>query len=233
MRTTILFSTLAFTALVNAQERIEGLAGMNAPARTAVQPVEKPSAEAAVSATASYNNALDRLAAGDAQGAIADLEQVLLVQPRDAYALLGRAEAYTAAGEPERATSDLWSALSIQPRGPVAERALLRLGQNAMDEGDPRTAEILFDRYVNIAPYDARAWCHRGIARTALRDNDRALDDMNKAIALDPNLDIAHVNKAIILLRLGFRQEGCASLQQAHDLGDLSTEELLLIHCDR
>lgn len=234
MRTITILTATAFGLLLNAQDP-SAIAGMSA-SRTGTQTstlLSAPAAGNAAAATVIYNRAIDHLANGDMNAAIMDLDEVLVLQPRDAYALLGRADAYTKLGEKERALADLWNVLGIQARGPVAEQALLKLGQNAMNEGDPRSAEILFDRYVNIAPYDALSWCHRGIAKSALRQNDAALEDLDKAIDLDPQLDKAHVNKGLILLRMGFRQEGCASLQLAHDLGDLTTQEMLLIHCDR
>ena len=58
------------------------------------------------------------------------------------------------------------------------------------------------------------------------------LKDLDKAITIDPTLDQAHVNKAIILFRMERRQEACDALHQAHDMGDRSVEELMLIYCD-
>ncbi len=229
MKILITLAALAVSPILFAQYSTGDLAGVEAKA----DDQRTPAPSIAEAATDHYNLAMERLQAGDARGALADLDRAITLQPRDAFALLSRSEAYFNLGENERAIADLWNILGIQTRGPVAEQALLRLGQNAMENSDPRSAEILFDRYVKIAPYEALPLCHRGIARAALHQNDLALEDLERAIELDPMLDKAHVNKAIILLRMGFRQEGCASLQQAHDLGDLSTQQMLLIHCDR
>lgn len=171
--------------------------------------------------------------AGDHQGAVEVYNELIERDPRNAAALWARSESYVQLGEQHRAETDLWNILGIHQRGAYAERAFLKLGEHSMANNDPRSAEIFFDRYVRIAPEEPQAWCKRGIARMALHQDEEALDDLQQAIALDPYLDLAHVNKALVLLRMGFRQEGCAALQLAHDLGDLSTEEMLLIHCDR
>ncbi len=179
------------------------------------------------------HDAMEALAAGDVQGGIMLLDQLIAEQPRNATALLARADAYEMAGEPHRAVTDRWSVLGSYPTGPFAERALHDLGTRALLDGELRSAEILLERAVKIAPHNAQAWCDRGMLKAAYHKNEEALEDLETAVQLDPLLDKAHVNKGLILLRMGFRQEGCASLLQAHDLGDLSTEEMLLIHCDR
>ena len=230
MKTKTLIFAIAFPGLAIAQAPRAEMAGMSATRTTEKAEADAAAAERSASA---YRTALDLLSSGYAQASIDQLEQVLVADPRDAHALLVRADAFAVLGQIDRADDDLWRVLGIRATGPAAERALLRLGQHAYDEGDISTAQILFDRYVQIAPYDAKAWCHRGMAYTALRNDEAALEDLEHALDLDPQLDKAHVYKGIILLRMGFRQEGCASLQMAHELGDLSTEEMLLIHCDR
>jgi tetratricopeptide (TPR) repeat protein len=208
---------------------------LNAQEETAavLRPATTPAAITTPVEAASADAGKMKIAAGDLRGAIETYDEVLIRDPRNTAALLSRSETYVMLGEHHRAETDLWNILGVQQKGPYAERAFLKLGENALAANDPRTADILFDRYVRIAPEDALAWCKRGMARMALHQDEEALDDLEKAIQLDPQLDVAHVNKAMILLRMGFRQEGCAALQFAHDLGDLSTEELLLIHCDR
>ena len=228
MRTILTVAILFAAQIASAQSPSSEIAGVNARTND-----RRSDYTAAATATDHYDLGVYRLKAGDAPGAITELDRAIALQPRDAFALLSRSEAYFSLGENERAIADLWNILGIRTRGPVAEQALLRLGQNAMENSDPSSAEILFDRCVKIAPYTALPLCHRGIARAALHQNDLALEDLDRAIEIDPMLDQAHVNKAIILLRMGFRQEGCASLQQAHDLGDFSTQQMLLIHCDR
>ena len=43
----------------------------------------------------------------------------------------------------------------------------------------------------------------------------------------------AYVQQAMVLLRMDRVQDACHALHTARDLGDRSTEELILIHCDK
>ena len=45
-------------------------------------------------------------------------------------------------------------------------------------------------------------------------------------------LDQAHVQRALALFRMDRKQEGCHALSMAHDLGDRSVEELMMIYCE-
>ena len=103
----------------------------------------------------------------------------------------------------------------------------------AMEEKDLPSALMHYERLVRIAPHNALAWCDRGIARNQLHDDDGAIADLEKAIELDPTLDQAYVHLAVVLFRQDRKQEGCYALHQAHDLGDRTVEELMLVHCDR
>ena len=124
-------------------------------------------------------------------------------------------------------------------------RRLFRLAR-AVVRNDAEAEDIVQETYVRaftkLETFRGDARFSTWLARIALNEAlgwlrqqrpSAPLEDLERAIELDPQMDKAHVSKAIILLRMGFRQEGCASLQMAHDLGDLSTEQMLLIHCDR
>lgn len=180
-----------------------------------------------------YYRAVNKMVLGDNEGALQDLDQLLLMEPRDVHAMLRRAEVQRMRGEEQKASSDLHRVLGLHANGPAAEHALFELGRLAMEQGDLPAALGHYDRLVSIAPYNAMAWCNRGIARKALMADAEAITDLEKAIELDPTIDQAYVDLGLVLLRQGRKQEGCYALQQAHDLGDRSVEELLLVHCDR
>lgn len=184
-------------------------------------------------AKAWYYRAVSRLVQGDHTGALSDLDHLIAMEPADVHALLRRAEVFNATNAKAEAKSDLHKVVGLNANGPAAEHALFELGRMAMEENDLPTALRHYDRLVNIAGYNAMAWCDRGIVRSALRDDDRAIADLEKAIEIDPTLDQAYAQLAIVLFRQDRRQEGCYALQQAHDLGDRSVEELMLLHCDR
>lgn len=236
MRTILLASLLLVRGIAMAQGPGDDmLAGMSA-----LRKEDHPTAESAFSravvsepsnAKTWYYRGVNRLSAGDAQGALNDLDQALKLAPDDVHSLLRRAEARTQLGAEQMATTDLRRVIDLRPTGPAAEHALLQLGNFAMAKNDLVAAKGFYDRLVSIAPLNAFGWCDRGIVLAAMHMDDDALVDLDKAIEIDPTLDQAHVNKAIILFRMDRRQEGCFALQQAHDLGDTSVEELMLIYC--
>ena len=180
-----------------------------------------------------YYRAMNRMVIGDNEGALEDLDHLIAMEPSDVHAMLRRAEVYRIKGDDRSANADLYRVLGIHINGPAAEHALFELGRIAMEANDLPNALAHYDRLVNIAPYNALAWCDRGIARNVIHDDDKAIADLEKAIELDPTLDQAYVNLAIVLFRQDRMQEGCHALQQAHDLGDRTIEELLTAHCGR
>lgn len=180
-----------------------------------------------------YSRAVDRLERGDAFGALQDLDRVLEREPRDTQALMRHAEAQRTIGKSQSAKTDLYRVLGIEARGSNTESALFELGRIAMDEKDLPTALAHYDHLVAIAADNAQAWCDHGKALSMIRDDDRAITDLEKAIELDPALDEAYVELAMILFRQGRKQEGDHMLQQASDLGDRSVEELMMVRSDR
>lgn len=180
-----------------------------------------------------YYRAVNRLVMGDNEGALQDLDHLLLIEPADVHAMLRRAEVYRVLGDDQRANSDLHRVLGFHSVGPAAEHALFELGRIAMAEDDLPMAFAHYDQLVGIAPYNAMAWCDRGIAYSALLADDNAIADLERAIELDPTLDKAYVALANVYFRQGRKQEGCYALQQAHDLGDRTVERSLLVNCDQ
>lgn len=235
MRTLTAPLLLAATTLC-AQADHDMLAGMSAMRQqdhtAAEQAFSKAVATAPADLKAWYYRAVNRIGMGDLDGALLDLDQALAIDPLDAHSLLRRAEVRSRKGADLAATADLHRVLAARPTGPAAEHALLHLGHFAMGRRDYAEAKALYDRLIAIAPYNAFGWCDRGITLAAMHQHDEALADLDRAVELDPTLDQAHVQRALVLFRMDRKQEACAALHQAHDLGDRSVEEMLLIHCE-
>lgn len=180
-----------------------------------------------------YYRAVNRQQSGDHSGALADLERSLTLDATDVHALLRRAESHIALGQHTQALPDLERILAIRPTGPAAEHALFLIGAQQVAREDRVSAKQTYDRLVSIAPLDAQAWCNRGIVLASMHMDAPALADLEKAVTLDPMLSEAYVQLALVLFRMDRVQEACHALHSAHDLGDQSTEELILIHCDQ
>lgn len=235
MKASILLASVAFSTSLVAQSDDALLAEMSSSKKaehSVLSQFDRAVAASPTSAAAWYDRAEARYAKGDNEGALKDLDHVSKLEPYDTYAILLRADILSAAGKDQMATNELHRILGLDPKGPVAEEALMELGRIALHQNELPKALVHFNRLLDLAPYNAVAWCERGKAYAALLDDENAIADMQKALDLDPSLDQAYANLAAVYFRQGRKLEGCFALHQAHDLGDLSVERLLLVHCE-
>ncbi|MBK8499278.1 MAG: tetratricopeptide repeat protein [Flavobacteriales bacterium] len=228
---------LISSTLVQAQNADgDMLAGMSALRNEDHKKAEEAFTRAALADPANaktwYYRGVTRLGSNDLVGAVQDFDQALSLEPDDVHSLLRRAEVRARQGAEATATKDLLKILELRPTGPSAEHALLHLGHFAMAKNDLPAAKSCYDKLIAIAPYNAFGWCDRGIVLGAMHQDDEALADLERALDLDPTLDQAHVQKAVVLFRMDRKQEGCEALHQAHDLGERSVEEMMLIYCE-
>lgn len=209
---------------------------------TAMRIDDRPQAEAAFTIAVDrapddlrtwYYRGVNRLAVGNAEGALADMERVLELAPDDAHGLLRHAEAQAMLGATAEARLDLARLLEVQPTGPAAEQALETLGGFSLAEGDLRGAYAHFDRMVGIAPYSAQALARRGSVLAALGRDVEALEDLELAVDRDASLSVAYAEIGVVLINMGRKQEACHALYQAHSMGERSVEEMLMVHCDK
>lgn len=230
---TCLLALSALTTYAQGGEMLAGMSAMRAQKHSeAEEAFSRAVAIAPMDMKAWYYRAVNRIGMNDFGGALKDLDQALTLSPDDAHALLRRAEVKQELGAEHSALADLARILSVRPTGPAAEHALLQLGSYAMSRMDYAGAKAHYDQLVLIAPYNGMGWCNRGIALSAMHEDDLALADLDRAVEIDPTLDQAHLQRAIVLLRMNRKQEACAALHEAHDLGNREVEEMLLIYCE-
>lgn len=184
-------------------------------------------------ARAWYYRGLSRDASGDHAGALSDLDRALLLDPGDANMLLRRADVLLNLDRPTEARRDLEQVLSRYPTGPIAIHALFSLGHAGVISGNHEEALAAYDRLLDLAPNDARAYCDRGIVLGHLQRHTDALTDLGRSIQLDASLQQAYVARALALIALDRKADACPDLVKAVELGDPSVQELLLIYCDR
>lgn len=236
MKTIILPSALLLATLAHAQGGDDMIAGMSALRKQdhvkAEESFTRAVTEAPDDMKAWYYRAVNRIGMGDVGGALKDLDRALALEPNDAHSLLRRAEVKARMGAEHSAIADLHHLLASRPTGPAAEHALLHLGHFAMGRKDLMAAKAHYDKLISIAPYNAFGWCDRGIVNAILLQDDDALADLDRAIELDPTLDQAHLQRATVLLRMDRKQDACEALHTAHQLGNQSVEEMLLIYCE-
>jgi tetratricopeptide (TPR) repeat protein len=128
----------------------------------------------------------------DWEGALADFNQVLAMDPKSAAAYNLRAKARQARGDVDGAIKDYTSALDIDPT--LAEayngRGNARAAKNDLDN-----AINDFTQAVRLDPTLASAYDARGNAKTAKEDLEGAISDYTQALTLDPTMASAYSDR--------------------------------------
>ena len=114
--------------------------------------------------------------------ALSDYAAAISLKPTRPEAYLGRGILMLNHGAPERALPDFGRAIELDPKSVPARfnrgMAFLQLGQNELAEAD-------FSGVIGRNPRDAGAYLQRGRARAAM-GSDKAINDLDRAIALEP-----------------------------------------------
>lgn len=159
----------------------------------------------AAAALATAEAALER---GDPTGAEAILSRTIESGLATADVLALRAAARQTRGDLDGARRDLDAAIALAPDRADPYQARAEIAER---RGDLAAAVADLDAAVARAPGDPRGYVERGqaIARTAVGDvalYQRALDDVNRALALDAGYGPARLGRVRILLdRAAFR----------------------------
>jgi tetratricopeptide (TPR) repeat protein len=138
-----------------------------------------------LTANALTSRGLARYEKGDIDGAVADWERAIRINPGLAAAYLDRGCARYAKGDAQGALADWNRAIQINPH--LAE-AYCNRGGLRQKLGDLEGAFADLDKSIALDRHDARAYCNRGYAWIEKRDFDRAIADFNTASELNPRL---------------------------------------------
>jgi len=120
--------------------------------------------------------------------AIADVEGVLALAPRDAQAMNELGILRADAGETERALDSFRRAVALEPG---YARAWNNVGNAERAAGNLEAAETAFARATAVDPSYALAWANLGAIRRERGDVDGADAALTRALALDPNQRVA------------------------------------------
>jgi tetratricopeptide (TPR) repeat protein len=134
--------------------------------------------------------------------ALAEINQALTQDPKDAETYNRRGGIYTLQGHYAQAVADFAKALELKPRYAKAyyNRALAYYYQGKYDQ-----AINDLTKAIELKPKDVASYNNRGLAYMQKGNYDRAIDDFNVATILNPKLADAYFNKAVSCEKVGRR----------------------------
>ncbi|MBP5974644.1 tetratricopeptide repeat protein [Brasilonema sp. CT11] len=151
----------------------------------------------------------------DYQGAIADYNQALLINPNNPDAYFGRSKAYYYLKNYPAALEDVNKILQLSPKNAnvYSNRGLLRY-----ESGDKQAALADYNSAIQLDPKYASAYNNRGVLRYESGDKQAALADYNSAIQLDPKYAPAYTYRGILRKQSGDKQAALADFNSAIQL---------------
>ncbi|HEY9692183.1 MAG TPA: tetratricopeptide repeat-containing serine protease family protein [Oculatellaceae cyanobacterium] len=135
---------------------------------------------------------LDKVAKGDYNGAIADYDRAIKLNPNLAEAYNNRGLARSKQEDYNGAIADYNRAISLNPN---LVEAYNNRGLTRSKQQDFMSAIADYDRAIKLNPKLAEAYNNRGLARSKQQDFNGAIADYDRAISLNPNLAEAYANR--------------------------------------
>lgn len=128
-------------------------------------------------------------------------------------ALVEQAQQAGSEAEGRRVTNAMWALWAEAPDARAQE--MLDRGLRARAALDFETAVAAFDALVAYCPDYAEGYNQRAFVNFLRRDHGAALDDLERAVALDPDHLAARAGLALTLQALGRIKAGQAMLREA------------------
>jgi Flp pilus assembly protein TadD len=176
------------------------------------------------SADAYFYRAFTKGDLGDNQGAIADYNQAIAINPQIAAAYGNRGIAKSALGDQQGAIDDYNQVIAINPQDAKAYRAR---GSAKSALGDKQGAIADYNKAIAINPQNATGYVGRGLTKSALGDKQGAINDYNQAIAINPQDAEAWAARGISKSQLGDRLGACEDARKSASLGSSVAQRLL------
>ncbi|MGI8821285.1 MAG: tetratricopeptide repeat protein [Chthoniobacterales bacterium] len=149
---------------------------------TPAGPIQGSSHEPAAAAIAAFNRGKAKAEKGDLDGAIADYDRAIQLNPKDAAIYNNRGLAKQEKGDLDAAIVDFNRALQLNPKDAVA---CSNRGNAKRDKGDLDGAILDYNRAIGFDPKYAYSYYDRGLAKKQKSDLDGAIADYNRVIELD------------------------------------------------
>ncbi|MFE5035387.1 tetratricopeptide repeat protein [Streptomyces sp. NPDC056683] len=194
--------------------RADALARDGAPER-ALEEYEHALALDPALVRAHRGRAVTRGATGDYEGALADLDRVLELEPDNPWNVILRGEHHRLARHHDEAVADLTEGIR---RDPASEFAWASRGAAHERHGDLDTALADFERALGLKPDYAWALARRSRVWRGLGDPARRLADLDRALALQPDWAWGRCERGDALRVTGRDEEALADYDRALEL---------------
>ena len=175
-----------------------------------------------------YNRGDLRLVTGDREGAFADFDYVLELDPESVEALVSRAGLHLEDGDISAARRDVTAGLLLDGDNPYLHTLL---GQVHTANGDFDLAVAAFDLAISADPGLEEAWACRGEALFEAGSTRDALVSLDRALEIRENAALLF-NRAIARQADGQWAGALADLKRAHQLEPADEEVAAAMeHC--
>jgi tetratricopeptide (TPR) repeat protein len=171
--------------------------------------------ESAASVEDFFNRAGVKKAAGDLNGAIADYNRAIQLDPKDAAIYNNRGLAKQEKGDLDAAIVDFNRAIQLNPKDAVA---CSNRGNAKRDKGDMDGAIADYNRAIRLDPKYAYAYYNRGLAKKQKSDLDGAIADYNRVIELDPKFAKAYCDRGVAKRSKGDLDEAISDYDRTVEL---------------
>ena len=142
----------------------------------------------------------ERIANGNAQGAIDDFTDAILLSPKFTNAYFNRGLLYFNAGDFKSAIADYNKAIELDPKSALVyyNRGCAYHQENKLD-----SAISDYNKAISLDSSYALAYNNRGSAFCNMGNKQAGMNDYNRAISLDPKLAYAYSNRGWAYMEAG------------------------------
>ena len=170
-------------------------------------------------AESSYRAGVGLQVQGKFEEAIASYSEAIEHDPELAVAYIARADVYNRLGEYKKSIEDLDKAIGLE-LGLASAYYLRRSAYNQLDQSALPAVEEFNEALEEVSEVIelARAFASRGAANIRLGDENAAIQDLNKAIDLDPRYSLAYFHRALAYSELGRPETAIQDLDKAIQL---------------
>jgi serine/threonine protein kinase len=163
-------------------------------------------------ATDFFNDGYKKYDERNFQGAIADFNEAIRLNPNYVRAYARRGNTLKSLGQEEKAKYDFQKAISLVPK---TDDDYLGRGNAKSELGDNKGAITDFNEAIRLNPNSADAYNNLGLRKSELGDKQRAIADFNEAIRLNPNFARPYYNRGNVKYKLGDKQGAIADFNEA------------------